>query len=209
MTLKTYAWRGMAAAALLAGDIARAAPSETELHAAVTAYFGDLFRRLETVAAAAPTEQTFRAQMKPQVETVDGFFGGSLISADWEIRQVYFRRDFLAVGYDLKNVRELEGFRRKMAEQPGPQLSEPARGTFWQPHLISLRCPVIRDGQMVGMVSMMVRTTAFLKAVGLDTCRAYRIVCLGTEAEHSGTLSAKHREVRVALPATEWVIQYE
>jgi hypothetical protein len=62
---------------------------------------------------------------------------------------------------------------------------------------------------MTGMVSMMVRTEAFLKAVGLDTCKAYRFTCLGKEAESKGTLTAAKRQLTLALPSTEWLIEYE
>jgi len=186
-----------------------AAPTEPELKGAVEAYFNDLFQRLGKAAEQAPTEDTFRAVMKPQVEKVDGLFGATLINEDWEIRQVYFKRDFLAVGFSLKKVKELDLFRKLMAEKPAPQLSEPGHGNIVQPRLIAMRYPVIKDGKMIRMVSMMVRTENFLKAVKLDSCKAYAISCLGKDAESSGTLSEKAKEVKLSLPSTEWVIRYE
>lgn len=185
------------------------APAEAELTKAVETYFNDLFQRLEKVAAASPTEETFRGLMKPQVENLDGLFGGTLINTDWEIRQVYFKRDFLAVGFSLKRVKELDEFRKRMAEKPAPQLSEPGHGNIVQPRLIALRYPVLKDGKLISIVSAMVRTESFLKAVKLDGCKAYAIVCLGKLAESSGVLSAQAREIKVLLPSTEWVIRYE
>ena len=185
------------------------APTEADLKAGVEAYFSDMFQRLGKAAEQAPTEDTFRAVMKPQIEKVDGLFGATLINADWEIRQVYFKRDFLAVGFSLKKVKELELFRKLMSEKPAPQLSEPGHGNIVQPRLIAMRYPVVKDGKMVSMVSMMVRTEKFLKAVKLDTCKAFKITCLGKEAESSGTLSEKAKEVKLSLPSTEWVIRYE
>jgi hypothetical protein len=188
---------------------AQAAPSETELKASVEGYFTDLFGRLGKAAEQAPTEDTFREIMRPQIEKIDGLFGATLIDAEWEIRQVFFKRDFLAVGFSLKKVKELDGFRARMAEKPAPQLSEPGHGNIMQPRLIAMRYPMIKDGKMTGMVSMMVRTEAFLKAVGLDTCKAYRFTCLGKEAESKGTLTAAKRQLTLALPSTEWLIEYE
>jgi hypothetical protein len=179
------------------------------MQGAVESYFGDLFQRLGKAAAQGPTAGNFRTVMKPQIETVAGLFGATLINADWEIRQVYFKRDFLAVGFSLKKVKELDAFRKVMAEKPGPQLSEPGHGNLLQPRLIALRYPLVKDGRMVGMVSMLVRTEAFLKAVKLDTCKAFKITCRGQEAERKGTLSAARQQVKLVLPATEWLIEYE
>ena len=188
---------------------APAAPTEAELKASVVTYFDDLFQRLGKAAAQSPAEDTFREIMKPQVEKIDGLFGATLINADWEIRQVYFKRDFLAVGFSLKKVKELEAFRKLMEEKPGPQLSEPGHGNIMQPRLIAMRYPMIKDGKMTGMVSMMVRTEAFLKAVGLDTCKAFKFTCLGKEAESKGTLTDARKKVEFGLPSTSWVIEFE
>lgn len=184
-------------------------PAEAILKAAVESYFNDLFGRLEKVAEQAPTEASFREVIRPQIEKIDGLFGASLINADWEIRAVYFNRDFLAVGFSLKKVKELDGFRKLMAEHPAPQLSEPSHGSIFQPRLISLRYPVLNDGKMTSMVSLMIRTGSFLKAVGLKECKAFKIICLGKDAESKGTLSEQHKEITISLPSTEWVIQYE
>lgn len=188
---------------------APAAPSEAELKASVETYFNDLFQRLGKAAAQSPTEETFRETMKPQIEKVGGLFGATLINADWEIRQVYFKRDFLAVGFSLKKVKELDAFRQKMAEKPAPQLSEPGHGNIMQPRLIAMRYPILKDGKMTDMVSMMVRTEAFLKAVKLDTCQGFKITCLGKEAESKGTLSDAPKKVTLDLPSTTWVIEFE
>ena len=217
MTAKAFILSATAATCLLAGNNwgesaekgVVTVPSEPEMQTAVTTYFGDLFQRLGKAAEQSPTEETFRSIMKPQIENVAGLFGATLINEEWEIRQVYFKRDFLAVGFSLKKVKELDGFRTQMAKDPAPQLSEPGHGNIMQPRLIAMRYPVVKDGKMVSMVSMMIRTDYFLKAVGLSTCKAYKITCLGKEAERSGTLSDKQKTVRIALPATEWVIQYE
>jgi hypothetical protein len=189
---------------------AQAVPAEAELKTAVEGYFNDLFNRLGNVAEQSPTEDTFRALMKPQIGKIDGLYGATFIDAEWEIRQVYFGKfDFLAIGYSLKKVKELDGFRKLMSEKPAPQLSEPGHGSIMQPRLIAMRYPMITDGKMAGMVSMMIRTEAFLKAVKLDTCKAYKFTCLGKEAERKGTLTDARKQVKLALPSTEWVIEYE
>ncbi|MDX9867214.1 MAG: hypothetical protein RBT78_04760 [Kiritimatiellia bacterium] len=199
----------VALAGSLACDSRAEAPEEAVLKTAVESYFNDLFQRLEKAAGEAPTEETFRDVMRPRIEKVDGLFGATLINADWEIRAVYFKRDFLAVGFSLKKVKELDGFRARMAENPAPQLSEPGHGNIMQPRLIALRYPMLKEGKMTGMVSMMIRTESFLKAVGLKNCKAYKITCQGKDAESEGALSEKRKEIRVALPSTEWVIRYE
>ncbi len=199
----------MLAVAGLAAFQAQAVPTEAELKAAVETYYNDLFQRLGKVAEQNPTVDTFRDLMKPQIEKIDGLFGATLINADWEIRQVYFKRDFLAVGFSLKKVKELDGFRKLMEEKPAPQLSEPGHGNIVQPRLIAMRYPMIKDGKMTNMVSMMIRTEAFLKAVKLDTCKAFKFTCLGKEAESRGTLTDARKQVKIVLPSTEWVIEYE
>ena len=193
----------------LAAFAAQAAPTEAELKASVEAYFNDLFQRLGKAAEQSPTEDTFREIVRPHIEKIDGLFGATYINADWEIRQVFFKRDFLAVGFSLKKVKELDAFRKLMDEKPAPQLSEPGHGNIMQPRLIALRYPILKDGKMAGMVSMMIRTEDFLKAVKLDTCKAYAFTCLGKQAESKGTLSPSHKRVALALPSTEWVIEYE
>ena len=202
-------WISMLAMMGLAVCPAQAAPTEVELKAAVETYFNDLFQRLGKVAEQSPTEDTFRDLMRPQIEKIDGLFGATLINADWEIRAVYFKRDFLAVGFSLKKVKELDGFRKLMEEKPAPQLSEPGHGNIMQPRLVAMRFPMIKDGKMTGMVSMMIRTEAFLKAVKLDTCKAFKFTCLGKEAESKGTLTDARKQVKLALPSTEWIIEFE
>ncbi len=184
-------------------------PAEAVLKTAVESYFNNLFQRLGKVAEQAPTEASFRKVMRPQIEKIDGLFGASLINADWEIRAVYFKRDFLAVGFSLKKVKKLDAFRKLMEENPAPQLSEPGHGSLMQPRLISLRYPVLKDGKMTRMVSILIRTESFLKTVGLNECEAFKIICFGQDAESKGTLSEQHKEITIALPSMEWVIQYE
>lgn len=200
----------LASALLLSsGRFVQAAPTEAELKAAIETYFADLFQRMGEVAGQKPTEATFRDLMQPQIGMIDGLFGATLINADWEIRQVYFKRDSLAVGFDLKKVEELKDFRDRMKTDPAPQLSEPGRGGFMRPRLISLRYPMLESGRMTGMVSLMIRTEAFLKKVKLDTCNAFTITRLGQEAERKGTLGESPRRIQLALPSTEWAITFD
>ena len=207
---KRSLWLSVLAVAALTVCPLQAAPTEAELRAAVEAYFNDLFQRLGKVAEQSHTEDSFRELMKPQIGKVEGLYCATLINADWEIRQVYFGKfDLLAIGYSLKKVSELDGFRKLMDEKAAPQLSEPGHGSLMQPRLIAMRYPLIKDGKMAGMVSMMVRTEAFLKAVKLDTCKAFTFTCLGKEAESKGALTDARRQVKIALPSTEWVIAYE
>jgi hypothetical protein len=183
--------------------------AEDPIGTAVENYFTAVFAKLETVAAQNPTHDTFREAMKPLAESVPGFFGGSLITPDFVIAQSYYKIHALANGYDLKKVTPLDYFRNLMRTAPAPQLSEPGRGSLLQPRLISMRYPVRTGGKLVSVVSIMVRTETFLESTGLDKCSAYKIICRSVPAEEKGTLSARPREVKLALPSTEWVIQYD
>lgn len=207
------AW-GMVAFGLVLAGVADgvsgvAAPAETNVIAAVETYFDGLFDRLERVAEQQPTEATFRALMKPEIEKLGGFYGASFINPDWEIRAVYSRSHALAVGYSLTKVKPLDAFRKKMAEKPAPQLSEPSDGGLMRPSLITMRQPVMQDGKLAGMVSLIIRTEHFLRAVGLEACTAYVITCDGVEAERKGVLGEQRKRVVVPLPSTEWTIEYE
>ncbi|MBF0331578.1 MAG: hypothetical protein HQL17_06540 [Candidatus Omnitrophica bacterium] len=183
-------------------------PADDVVGQKTEAYFNDVFGKLKLAADAKPDHLTFRQAMKPVVAGVPGLFGGSFIDENWVIRQVLFPSHFLARGFDLKGVAPLHYFQQKLKEAPGPQLSEPAHGSIVQPRLIAMRYPVIKDGKVTGLVSMMVRTPFFVKAVGLDKAKAYKIICLGKEAEAYGTLGENYKEVKLSLPSTEWVIQY-
>ncbi|MEI8011170.1 MAG: hypothetical protein WCI27_01630 [Candidatus Omnitrophota bacterium] len=183
-------------------------PPDDMIGQRVQVYFDDIFAKLKIVADAQPDYTTFRQAMAPVVAGVPGVFGGSFIDENWVIRQVLFPSHFLARGFDLKGVVPLHYFQQKLKEAPGPQLSEPAHGSMVQPRLIAMRYPVMKDGKVTGLVSMMLRTPFFLKAVGLDKAKAYKIICLGQEAESYGTLGDHYREVTLSLPSTAWVIQY-
>ncbi len=172
-------------------------------------YLMESFARLREVAAQKPTPETFRAAMKPCAEATPGFFGGTYIDTGYTIRQVYFKRNFLARGFSLRKVKQLKPFWEQMDENPMPQLSEPGHSLIRPVHLITMRYPVLTNGKLEGVVSMIVRTKAFLKASGLDRCRAYTVICQGVVAEKNGKLSNHHREVKLTLPSTEWVIQYD
>jgi len=187
----------------------RAAQTDDPIGIAVENYFTAVFAKLGEVAAQKPTHDTFREAMKPAAESVDGFFGGTLINTDFVIDQSYYKFHALANGFDLKKVKELDYFWGLMRKEPAPQLSEPGHGNIMQPRLIAMRYPVITDGKLQSVVSMMVRTEKFLEATGLDKCSAFKITCLGKPAEEKGTLSARPREVKLSLPSTEWIIQYD
>ncbi|HOW96919.1 MAG TPA: hypothetical protein PK634_03950, partial [Kiritimatiellia bacterium] len=154
------------AAAILAGGMAGASTPDDPIGAAVEKYFAGTFAGLKAVADQKPTEDTLRRVMKPLAEKTDGFFGGTLIDTDFVIREVYFKRDFLARGFDLKKVEQLDYFWELMRKAPAPQLSEPGHGNIMQPRLIAMRYPVITDGRLESVVSIMVRTGAFLEATG-------------------------------------------
>ena len=195
--------------AMMATIPLRAAPSVDPVGSAVESYFTVLFNRLREVADQKPTVDTLRDAMKPLVDQTDGFFGGTLIDTNFVIRQVYHPRDFLARGFDLKKVSQLDYFWEQMRKKPEPQLSEPGHGNIMQPRLIAMRYPVMTDGRMESIVSVMVRTEAFLKATGLDQCRGYRITCRGVQAEEKGDLSGEVTKVALQLPSTDWVIEYK
>ena len=187
---------------------AQVQPPDDPVGKAVAAYFEKTFANLKAVADRQPTKDTFRAAMKPLEDATDGFFGGSYIDTDFVIREVYYPRDFLARGFDLKKVKQLDYFWDLMRKNPTPQLSEPGHGSIVQPRLIAMRYPVLKDGKLAAVVSFFVRTEKFLEAVGLGDAKGYRIVCRGVLAEEDGKLGANARRVTVALPANEWVIEY-
>jgi hypothetical protein len=184
-------------------------PNDDEIGLKTVAYFNTLFDGLGNAAQKDPNYDNYREIMKPVAEGIEGFYGGTLIGSDWVIAQVYYPSHFLARGFDLKKVKELTDFYKMMQEKPAPQLSEPAHGSIMQPRLIAMRYPVIKDGKVKNILSMMVRTEAYLKDVGLDKCSAYKITCKGKLAEEKGKLGKDYKEVKLQLPSTEWVIQYK
>lgn len=187
---------------------AQVQPPDDPVGKATAAYFAKTFANLKAVADQQPTKDTFREAMKPLEKATDGFFGGSFIDVDFVIREVYHPRDFLARGFDLKKVKQLDYFWDLMRKEPTPQLSEPGHGSLIQPRLIAMRYPVMKDGQLASVVSFFVRTGAFLKAVGLDKAKGYRITCRGVLAEEGGKLGDHPQAVTVSLPANEWLIEY-
>ena len=206
--MKTRILALLALGALPFAAAAQVQPPDDPVGKAVAAYFDKTFADLKAVADRQPTKDTFRAAMKPLEDATDGFFGGSFIDTDFVIREVYYPRDFLARGFDLKKVKQLDYFWDLMRKNPTPQLSEPGHGNIVQPRLIAMRYPVLKDGQLTAVVSFFVRTGAFLDAVGLGDAKGYRIVCRGVLAEEDGKLGSNPKSVTVALPANEWVIEY-
>ena len=201
----------LALATLCTGLFAASAqvqPPDDPVGLATSQYFAKTFANLKAVADRQPTKDTFREAMKPLEDATDGFFGGSFIDTNFVIREVYYPRDFLARGYDLKKVKQLDYFWDLMRNAPSPQLSEPGHGNLVQPRLIAMRYPVLKDGQLAAVVSFFVRTEAFLQAVGLDQAKAYRITCRGVLAEEDGQLGPSPKAVTVSLPANEWLIEY-
>jgi hypothetical protein len=194
---------------LITALAAQSAQTDDPIGIAAEKYFTETFVRLGKVAAKKPTVDTFREAMKPCAEATDGFFGGTYIDTDYAIRQVYKKRNFLARGFSLRKVKQLDYFWDLMDKKPAPQLSEPGHSLTQPIHLIALRYPVITNGKLEGVVSMMIRTGAFLEASGLETCKAWKIICLGKVAEEKGKLSASPRTVKLDLPSTQWVIQYD
>ncbi|MEI7880759.1 MAG: hypothetical protein WCI95_07780 [bacterium] len=199
----------IAVLAIVAMSSARADTEGDRMAGAVSNYVAGVMKGLQGVADQQPTVDTFRTQMKPFVEATPGVFGASLIDTNFVIRQVYYRRDFLAVGFDLKRVSELDYFWKLIQKKPEPQLSEPGHGSLIQPRLVAMRYPIMVNGRFKGIVSVMIHTDDFLKAVGLDNCSAFKIICLGKLAEEKGELAAKYHESKLSLPSTEWVIQFQ
>ena len=198
----------LALLALPCAASAQVQPPDDPVGKATAAYFAETFANLKAVADRMPTKDTFRDAMKPLEEATPGFFGGSFIDTDFVIREVYFSRDFLARGFDLKKVKQLDHFWELMRKDPAPQVSEPGHGSIVQPRLIAMRYPVIRDGKLASVVSFFVRTEAFLEAVGLGDAKGYRITCRGVLAEEDGKLGDSPKSVTVSLPANEWLIEY-
>ena len=194
--------------ALPCAALAQVQPPDDPVGKATAAYFAKTFADLKAVADQQPTKDTFREAMKPLEDATAGFFGGSFIDTDFVIREVYYPRDFLARGFDLKKVKQLDHFWDLMRKEPSPQLSEPGHGSIVQPRLIAMRYPVLKDGKLVAVVSFFVRTGAFLDAVGLGDAKGYRITCRGVLAEEDGKLGDSPKSVTVSLPANEWLIEY-
>ena len=177
---------------------------------AVKTYFDRKFDELKAVADKHPTSvDDFRTDMQPVEEGTKGFFGGTLIDTNFVISEVYFKRDFLARGFDLKKVKELDTFWAKMREKPEPQLSEPGHGNLFQPRLVAMRYPFLKDGKLEGIVSIMVRTEYFLEDTGLDKVKAFKIIVDDKITEEKGDLSDSAITVQIQLPSTEWVIKYD
>ena len=198
----------LALCALPFAAAAQIQPPDDPVGKAVAAYFAKTFADLKAVADRQPTKDTFREAMKPLEDATAGFFGGSYIDTDFVIREVYYPRDFLARGFDLKKVKQLDYFWDLMRKNPAPQLSEPGHGSIVQPRLIAMRYPVLKDGKLAAVVSFFVRTEKFLDAVGLGDAKGYRITCRGVLAEEDGKLGDNPKSVTVSLPANEWVIEY-
>ncbi len=188
--------------------MAQVQPPDDPVGKATAAYFEKQFANLKAVADRQPTKDTFREAMQPLEDATPGFFGGSYIDTDFVIREVYYPRDFLARGFDLKKVKQLETFWDLMRKEPTPQLSEPGHGSIVQPRLIAMRYPVLKNGKLAAVVSFFVRTGAYLEAVGLDQAKGYRITCRGVLAEEDGKLGDHPKSVTVSLPANEWLIEY-
>ena len=184
-------------------------PNDNEIGLKTVSYFDDVFNKLSEAAKKEPDHDSYRKIMKPVADETDGFYGGTLLSSDWVITQVYYPTHFLANGYDLKNVKELSEFIKLMNETPAPQLSEPGHGSLFQPRLLSMRYPVIKEGKLESIISIMIRTEEYLRATGLDKCKAYRITCLGKIAEEKGKLPKDAEQVKIKLPSTEWVVEYQ
>ena len=206
--MKTRILALFALCALPFAAAAQVQPPDDPVGQATAAYFATQFANLKAVADRMPTKDTFRDAMKPLEEATPGFFGGSFIDTDFVIREVYHPRDFLARGFDLKKVKQLDHFWDLMRKEPTPQLSEPGHGSIVQPRLIAMRYPVMKDGQLAAVVSFFVRTEAFLEAVGLGDAKGYRITCRGVLAEEDGKLGDNSKSVTVSLPANEWLIEY-
>ena len=206
--MKTRILALLALGALPFAAAAQVQPPDDPVGKAVAAYFDTTFANLKAVADRQPTKDTFRAAMKPLEDATDGFFGGSYIDTDFVIREVYYPRDFLARGFDLKKVKQLDYFWDLMRKNPTPQLSEPGHGSIVQPRLIAMPYPVLKDGKLAAVVSFFVRTEKFLEAVGLGDAKGYRITCRGVLAEEDGELGPAPKSVTISLPANEWVIEY-
>ena len=207
-TIRSLSALALGLLALPFAATAQVQPPDDPVGTATAAYFAKTFADLKAVADRQPTKDTFRDAMKPLEDATDGFFGGSFIDTDFVIREVYHPRDFLARGFDLKKVKQLDHFWDLMRQAPTPQLSEPGHGNLVQPRLIAMRHPVMKDGKLTAVVSFFVRTEAFLKAVGLGDAKGYRITCRGVLAEEDGKLGAHPKSVTVTLPANEWLIEY-
>jgi hypothetical protein len=199
----------LALAVFVRSGIAAADPVRDPIRDAVTTYFAQAFERLRLVAEKKPTVASLRQDMKPLADATKGLFGGTLIDTNFVITQVYFPRDFLARGYDLKKVPQLTGFWKQMRAGPTPQLSEPGHGNLFQPRLIAMRYPVIVDGKLQSIVSVMIRTEFFLEETGLAKMKGYRITCNGVKAEEAGDLSGDLTRFTLDLPATTWLVEYK
>jgi hypothetical protein len=169
-------------------------------------------RYVDILASAArqrPTPKTFRDVMQPLVIGLDGFRGATLLGSDFVIRQVYFKRHAGGIGYDVKSLDALKGFYDMMCDDPAPQISGPTRARLWRPSCVALRHPIVRDGELLGVVSLFVGTETFLGGTALADCNAFRISAPDVESLIKGKLSPQCRHVVVKLPSTEWTVEYD
>ena len=198
--------------AILAGTYQKSHITQEEppLRQRVENYFKPGFALLEKAAKKQPDKKTFRKIMKPLVRNFDGFAEATLLDKDFIIRKTYYKRDVAAVGYDLKKTACLKNFHTEMLKHPSPQISGPTKPHLMQPSVIVLRMPVLSDKkELTWVLSLMIKTDHFLKATGLDTCKACRITCQDGCSICKGKLSKKHKQITVKLPSAEWVIEYE
>jgi hypothetical protein len=164
---------------------------------------------LASAAAEHPSSKTFRDVMRPLVNGLKGFRGATLLGPDFVIRQVYYRRHAGGIGYDVKSHDALKGFYTMMCEAPAPQVSGPTRARLWRPSYVALRHPIVRDGELLGVVSLFVGTDTFLQGTALANCGAYRISSPDVESVSKGSLPPECRRVVVKLPSTEWTVEYD
>ena len=175
----------------------------------VEAFFQPPCKVLAEAAAKEPDKKSFRKVMKPVVEKTEGFAGATLLDPDFVIRKTYRRSHAAAVGYDLKKTPSLKKFCEEMKKKPVPQISHPTRPRLMQPSVIVLRQPVINDGKLTGVLSLMILADEFLEKSGLADCPAYKVKCSDGYTFSKGKLSREHRHGVARLPSATWTIDYD
>jgi len=175
----------------------------------IEAFFAPSFKLLAEVAAKEPDKKSFRKAIKPVVEKTEGFAGATLLDSDFVIRKTYRRSHAAAVGYDLKKTPSLKKFCEEMKKKPAAQISHPTRPRLLQPSVVVLRQPVMKDGKLTGVLSLMILTDTFLEQCGLDSCPAYKVHCSDGYTFSKGKLSRDPRHGVAHLPSATWTIDYD
>ncbi len=199
-------------ALLLVGSLAAQYGAALEENPIAVALQSSVQKYVDILSEAAeqnPTKNTFRRIMKPYVTDLPGVRAATLLDPDFKIRQVYFRRHFAGIGYDVKSQDVMKSFFTMMTQKPEPQISGPTLPKLLRPSFVALRHPIMRDNSLTGVLTMFIATDTLLAQAGLLDGTAYRITSPDVGVVSKGTLSEHCQKTVIPLPSTQWTIEYD